>query len=690
MAENQNKFLHFCILLACISVVNSQTPTPVAVTGSGQTTIGINATGSTLAATTLPPTTEETTTPPESTTLPPATDLGPCICDLTVGACDVNCCCDEDCTDDDRVTFSECLETRFMVDEKVCLQQSQLIVANTPYTVSKTEDGLFCIEYDNYAIRNYYLIPDTVNTVERFDELTDDYKDFTYEVPSAEDVIYGDFYKSGDPIYTIYESLAQGKLGLSSRLSSSLCNDNNPAGYLYDESFQCTREITDLETQCETMPALSATIYYEGFKLVSTPYFFKEIEQGPIIVNLTTVAPTTMVTVNTTIGSTDIPIIDIPENETTLYDHPLLLEIVVKRPLLCIGLFGVKRECNFTFYDIPSPSYDGSTNTCENAIFEVTYIITTNGTNGIYEAEVELVLGNITDDILPMSQKFSSTFSKYDETDTRQKSGNPGYVVGEPLLAGNEETTFDDEGVERYAISIGSDRDNWLTVVAPNANGYCQQDGDRTPVTFGLDIRTGCTIQLYYGNMSDLCEMIQEGINNTLLGPYPPTHIGMFGNTDPQTFGDWVPILQSNVQAGTPLVSTTCNIQGGDVGICRNMVMGVHLEILYANTGSLANPQPKIVGATYRYASPVQLEFQCIGAYCQPGSEDLPQSFEVVSSVAFIDTSSYPEGVLAAPPKFSAKLPYDFFYPFGASDSTAVRSAMSLSLLSLITVWLNL
>ena len=31
-----------------------------------------------------------------------------CLCDLTRGSCDANCCCDQDCTDDERSRFTSC------------------------------------------------------------------------------------------------------------------------------------------------------------------------------------------------------------------------------------------------------------------------------------------------------------------------------------------------------------------------------------------------------------------------------------------------------------------------------------------------------------------------------------------------------------------------------------------------------
>ncbi len=57
--------------------------------------------------------------------------------------------------------------------------------------------------------------------------------------------------------------------------------------------------------------------------------------------------------------------------------------------------------------------------------------------------------------------------------------------------------------------------------------------------------------------------------------------------------------------------------------------------------------------------------FQCIGPYCQPGTEGtLTQTLEIVSSVGFVDVSQRAVSVTAEKPQFTAKLPGDFFYPF--------------------------
>ncbi|PIK34084.1 putative tectonic-1 [Apostichopus japonicus] len=79
-------------------------------------------------------------------------NLGPCICDLTANGCDVNCCCDEDCTDEDRATFSECLDQKFIVDDLLCLQNSVVFRNNSPDYVQVADPSLFCVRRDNCKI----------------------------------------------------------------------------------------------------------------------------------------------------------------------------------------------------------------------------------------------------------------------------------------------------------------------------------------------------------------------------------------------------------------------------------------------------------------------------------------------------------------------------------------------------------
>ena len=54
-------------------------------------------------------------------------------------------------------------------------------------------------------------------------------------------------------------------------------------------------------------------------------------------------------------------------------------------------------------------------------------------------------------------------------------------------------------------------------------------------------------------------------------------------------FTDIFPLFQSQ------------DIQVTNEGPSCSLSMGMHTEILYANTGALANPQPKIIGVSFKY-----------------------------------------------------------------------------------------
>nr|XP_054757577.1 tectonic-1-like [Lytechinus pictus] len=681
------------LILFCAAVQIFPSTAQTTPTGIQQSTNNPVSTATTQNAQTTQTQQQTTTNPPTlpSTEVPANTDVGTCICDLTGNRCDVNCCCDPDCTAADTETFSQCSENAYVVEDKVCLRSSVIFTNNAePETVDVTDPSLFCITRDNYAQRNFYTVPQAVETVERFYELSDQYGSTSYAKPSEDtNVTYSDFYKSGDVIYTLYDSLALGRLGLPRGLTSDVCDDNNPAAYLHDQSVTCTRVLTSLERDCGQQPFLSAKTYYDGFKVIATPNFLQDNPlPAPVLVNATTSLPetTSMPTTppdvttatpdagNATLGP-NATVIDqfttlVPVTDYPFYGEPGLVNISVRLPVLCRIVFGFVVDCNFTMDEVPFPVYNESSETCEDVVLEVKYIITHNSTDGIEEVEVELLLGSLTSNDLNPSQTFSTEFVKRDEMDVYPRSGNPGYMIGQPLMAGNlVEEIQPDESIKQ-AISIGTDPDSWLTVVRSSADGTCVNDTDsRLPITFGENLRSGCTIRVSYESVSDICGLIQATALNALNGDHP-SHVATFGNSLPEVVGDWVEIFEDPISS---------NPVSNEQGVCNNMYMALHIEVLYANVGALANPQAKIIGVRYNYpdASGQTLRYQCIGPYCQQGSESLVQTFEVSVSVEFIDASTSPTASWAEKPALESRLPNDFFYPFSGS-SKAVKLSFSI------------
>lgn len=68
------------------------------------------------------------------------------------------------------------------------------------------------------------------------------------------------------------------------------------------------------------------------------------------------------------------------------------------------------------------------------------------------------------------------------------RSGNPGYLLGLPVMAGQLTSNGSKE-----AILLIPDNTQWLTIVTSDASGRCGQL--RKPVPFGYNIQSGCFIE---------------------------------------------------------------------------------------------------------------------------------------------------------------------------------------------------
>ncbi|KAK7099321.1 tectonic-3-like [Littorina saxatilis] len=679
MAVNMNKrepqqtiFLVFLVLHVLFHGAISSTTTPDSTNTTDSTT---DSTAPSTTVTTTVPTTTTTTVPTTTTTtiaplLPPSElDLNSltsqCPCDLTGNACDVSCCCDEDCTADDKKAFTSCLPFSTDVDDRVCFRKEIILFENSDPIVSEiTDDNLFCIYYDNKEERNFYTNPDLVQTLSTFNEYKAEFPVFSFQSDPITTVSFDSpFYKSGDPIYTVLESLAVGKLGLPRTSNTVECVDDNPAGYLLDESHTCTRSIENLTLECEGAVALDANTFINGFRVVTSPQLFQVF--------------------NVTVPGTD--------NYFSLYNNSYTVAVELDNqtttvdPIQCIFNATSTGPCGYT--SLPSPIL--GTNTCNNVVRQVHYRIMTEGTTGIFKVLVRFVLSDIpvsASSTASFTQTFSSTFEDTSSSgEPFKRSGNPGYAVGEPVLAGTlNQTNIGDTPVD--VILINPNRDRYMTVVRASATGDCVTDSDsRMSVVFGQSVRTGCVLRVSATNLTQYCALMQQTIIDTMEFDSIPEvtssgfrdnnrYVGLYGNSDVTKTGDWVKILYVNqLVPSAPTTGTSA---------CQ-LTLGMHIQILYANIGALVNPQPKIIGVSFIYdsATAVQIRPTLVGEYNQP--------IEVTTSVAFIDVSKPAVGYEGEPPIFLAKLPYDFFYPFisGASTPQSVLSSfLPLVLVVLLTV----
>ncbi|XP_038669447.1 tectonic-3-like isoform X2 [Scyliorhinus canicula] len=87
-----------------------------------------------------------------------------CTCDLAEGVCELNCCCDPDCSSIDIGAFSSCLRGSQPVVSQVCVEESVIFTSNTPFqtVINKGHlDTLFCVIV-NDAKANYFVTPQSL------------------------------------------------------------------------------------------------------------------------------------------------------------------------------------------------------------------------------------------------------------------------------------------------------------------------------------------------------------------------------------------------------------------------------------------------------------------------------------------------------------------------------------------------
>ncbi|XP_058292148.1 tectonic-3 isoform X2 [Hylobates moloch] len=462
-----------------------------------------------------------------------------CVCDLTPGACDINCCCDRDCyLLHPRTVFSFCLPGSVRSSSWVCVDNSLIFRSNSPFPsrVFMDSNGIrqFCVHVNNSNL-NYFQKLQKVNAT-NFQALAAEFggESFTstFQTQSPPS-----FYRAGDPILTYFPkwsviSLLRQPAGVG---AGGLCAESNPAGFLESKSTTCTRFFKNLASSCTLDSALNAASYY-NFTVLKVPR-----------------------------GMTD------PQN------------------------------------------------------MEVTYEIETNGTFGIQKVSVSLGQTNLTvEPGASLQQHFILHFRAFQQSTaaslTSPRSGNPGYIVGKPLLALTGDISYSSQG-----------------------NGSCSVN--RHEVQFGVNAISGCKLRLKKAD----CSHLQQEIYQTLHGRPRPERVAIFGNADPAQKGGWTTILNRH-----------CSISAMNCTSCCLIPVSLEIQVLWAYVGLLSNPQAHVSGVRFLYQ-------------CQ-SIQDSQQVTEVslTTLVNFVDITQKPEPPRGQP-KMDWKLPFDFF-PFKVAFSRGVFS----------------
>ncbi|XP_053550960.1 tectonic-3 [Bombina bombina] len=496
-----------------------------------------------------------------------------CSCDLSPGNCDLNCCCDPDCNlNDPTSVFSFCLPGSTKAQFRVCLYNWLMFRSDTPYPTEQIPSSsprspeLFCILPTQSSL-NYFVTPQTVNQT-TFLSLSSKYSGASFSSASENIPTFSSFYKAGDTILTISRFGDLGVLRQPAPVGGqSLCSDANPARFLYSYDTSCVRLISNLSESCTTDPSLGAHFYYQYIRILKVP-----------------TDATVLVLRNAT-----VPIDSTVNN---------------------------------------SPTYN--TDTCENVVSKVLYTVLYNGAQGITNVSVSFTLVNLTSTSLSIQQTFRLLYKPVSSASlvpATTRSGNPGYLVGYPVLTENGP----------------------LTMLRTLGNGSCS----RSAVQFGMNTLGGCTIR---GHTSELCSNLSTRAYELLTGD-SPQRLGVFGNASVALEGDWTTIIYKNCsQQGSGNCSTSCLLP-----------VSLQMQILKADVGLFSNPQSQVLGARFVYS--------CRPVRCQDVTI-------LQTQVSFTDLTRRGPAPRSAP-TVTGRAPVGFFNAF-LSNTASRASAASLLLLSLL------
>uniref|UniRef100_A0A7N5KP92 Tectonic family member 1 n=1 Tax=Ailuropoda melanoleuca TaxID=9646 RepID=A0A7N5KP92_AILME len=167
------------MLLDCWASVSAQTRATPPVTTEGLNSTEAVRTTLRPALSPRPHGTPKAPVPSSGPRPTPVTDVAAlCVCDLTPAQCDVNCCCDPDCSSVDFSVFSACSVPVVMGDSQFCSQKAAIyslnFTANPPQRIFKLVDqinpSIFCIHITNYEPALSFINPE-VPDENNFDKL---------------------------------------------------------------------------------------------------------------------------------------------------------------------------------------------------------------------------------------------------------------------------------------------------------------------------------------------------------------------------------------------------------------------------------------------------------------------------------------------------------------------------------------
>ncbi|NXV80426.1 TECT2 protein, partial [Atlantisia rogersi] len=248
---------------------------------------------------------------------------------------------------------------------------------------------------------------------------------------------------------------------------------------------------------------------------------------------------------------------------------------------------------------------------CHNVTFAEHYTLIWKDKH-IERINVTVFLGTLCNGEI-LTQRFTVKFLNLKSTNATELFGNPGYQVGKPVRAANMNA---------------SDTFGSLNIWQPAGRGLCTS-ATYTPVLFGLDSFSGCTLDV---DINEDCSLLRGNVTEKLNSLIQATHVGKRDNARYSNLSDWVEIIRLD-----PFNSDTNVSNGNFKGICPDIPANLNIRIIFADVGTVQGiPQQEILAMQISYST-VIWQFQC-GLICENSVSFLP----ITASVQFIQVPAQP------------------------------------------------
>lgn len=291
--------------------------------------------------------------------------------------------------------------------------------------------------------------------------------------------------------------------------------------------------------------------------------------------------------------------------------------------------------------------------TCTNIVKGLKYVIAHNGSAGISNIDAYFDIGNASH---AFYQYFEVQYNWIDANKTRvfTRSGNPGYIMGKPIIFGISHTNKSNE-------IFFNKTDGFFTLSLAGKNGECDRI-NRHIIAFGEDVKLRCSAKLLIKNFTTLsCKELQNLtmsllLRDSLLNASYRAYVSKMGNVIKKDTTDWLQIVFDRI----PQSVITAHTIGKRI-LCSGLLTSMHLNVLYSKL-----PEPKtlmnykILGIGITFGKEEDISWpKCIPKNCT----DILR-IDIISHVNFYDVSKPSRYHFVGGPNLDITLPYDFFYPF--------------------------